>query len=319
MNELIIPLLISFAAAAGLGPILIPLLKRLKFGQVVRDDGPQSHLSKSGVPTMGGFLIIIGAIIGIAVTYGKFDYKAYLFIVALLLYMGVGFIDDFIKVVLKRSKGLSAKMKAALLLVISVGIGYFVYKYVGTDIKLPFTDKTWDIGWWIIPLSTLVLVSTTNSANLTDGQDGLLSGIAMAYFFAYALAFVFMPDIFESGLATLSVGVVGACLGFLVFNAYPARCFMGDTGSLAIGGAMGMIALLSKTLIWVPFMGLTIVVASVSVIIQVGYYKKTKKRVFKMAPLHHHFEQLGYPEMKITAIYVIVTTVMSLIGILAIK
>ncbi len=319
MNELILPLLIAFAAATLLGPVAIPLLKKLKFGQVVRDDGPQSHLSKSGVPTMGGFLIIIGAIVGIMAMYGKFDYKAYLFVGAFVLFAIVGFIDDFKKVILKNTKGLSAKMKAGLLLIISLGLGYFIYKYVGTEIKLPFTDKTWDIGLWIIPLSAFVLLSTTNSANLTDGQDGLLSGISLAYFSAYAIALTVISGFSDSSLVILSVAIIGGCLGFLVLNAYPARCFMGDTGSLALGGVMGMIALLSKTLIWIPFMGFTIVVASVSVIIQVGYYKRTKKRVFKMAPLHHHFEQLGYPEMKITTIYVIITVVMSLLGILAIK
>ena len=268
---------------------------------------------------MGGFIIIIAAVAAVIIMYGKFDYKAVLFIAALVAFAAIGFADDFIKVVLKRSTGLRAWQKATLLWVVSLALGYFIYKYVGGEIKLPFTDKTWDIGWWIIPISAFVLLSTTNSANLTDGQDGLLSGISLAYFAAYALAFTVITSFADSSLAVLSTAIVGACLGFLIFNAYPARVIMGDTGSLALGGVMGMIALLSKTLLWIPFMGLTIVVASVSVIIQVGYYKRTKKRVFKMAPLHHHFEQLGYPEMKITTVYVIVTVIMSLLGILAIK
>jgi len=164
-----------------------------------------------------------------------------------------------------------------------------------------------------------VLLSTTNSANLTDGQDGLLSGITLVYFASFAVAFALIPSFFSHNLLIISSSVVGASLGFLIFNAYPARTFMGDTGSLSLGGAIGMIALLSKTAIWIPFMGFMIVTSSISVIIQVGYYKKTKKRVFKMAPLHHHFEQLGYPEMKITTVYVIITTVLCLIGIMAIR
>lgn len=319
MTDLILPILIAFAIAAAIGPFAIPLLKKLKFGQVVRDDGPKSHLSKSGIPTMGGFIILIAAIAVIFILVDKIDAKVILFIAAFIGFALIGFADDFLKVVLKHSTGLRAWQKASLLMVLSLIIGFFIYKYVGTELKLPFTEKTLDIGWWIIPLSAFVLLSTTNSANLTDGQDGLLSGITLVYFASFAIAFALIPSFFNHNLLIISSSVVGATLGFLIFNAYPARTFMGDTGSLSLGGAIGMIALLSKTAIWIPFMGFMIVASSISVIIQVGYYKKTKKRVFKMAPLHHHFEQLGYPEMKITIVYVIITTVLCLIGIMAIR
>ena len=318
MTELIIPILASFAIAIVTGPIIIPLLKRLKFGQVVRDDGPQSHLSKTGIPTMGGFIMLIAAVAAIFIFAKGIDYNVILFIVAFVGFGIIGFLDDFIKVVLKRSKGLDAKQKAALILILSLVLAFFIYKNVGGQLRLPFTDKTWDIGWWIIPLSTFVLLSTTNSANLTDGQDGLLSGINMVYFAAYALIFAFAVNGFSGNLMVVSSAMVGASLGFLVFNSHPAKVFMGDTGSLALGGAMGMIALLSGTAIWVPFMALMTVASSVSVIIQVAYYKRTKKRVFKMAPLHHHFELLGHPEIKITAMYIIITAIMCLIGMLAI-
>lgn len=319
MKELILPVLVSFAIAAAIGPAIIPLLKKLKFGQVVRDDGPKSHLSKSGTPTMGGFIFIIAAIVGIFILADKMNYKFILFISAFVCFGLVGFADDFIKVVLKRSTGLRAWQKASILLVLSLIFGYFVYKYVGTDIRLPFTDKMWDIGLWIIPLSAFILLSTTNSANLTDGLDGLLTSINFVYFGAFAIAFAMIPLFYDKDLLLISASMVGACLGFLIYNTYPARSFMGDTGSLGLGGAIGMIALLSKTAIWIPFMAFMIVASSISVIIQVGYYKRTKKRVFKMAPLHHHFEQLGYPEMKIATMYVIITTILCLFGILAIK
>jgi phospho-N-acetylmuramoyl-pentapeptide-transferase len=319
MTELISPILVAFVIAVISGPIIIPMLKRLKFGQVVREDGPQSHLSKTGIPTMGGFIMLIAATAAIFIFSNGIDYNVILFIVAFIGFGLIGFLDDFIKVVLKRSKGLNAKQKAALILLLSLVLAFFIYKNVGGQLRLPFSDKTWDIGWWIIPLSAFVLLSTTNSANLTDGQDGLLGGINLVYFAAYALIFAFAADGYSGNLVVVSAAMAGASLGFLVFNSHPAKVFMGDTGSLALGGAMGIIALLSGTTIWVPFMALMTVASSVSVIIQVGYYKRTKKRVFKMAPLHHHFELLGHPEIKITAMYIIITTVMCLIGILAIR
>ncbi len=319
MTELIVPILVSFAIAALIGPFAIPFLKKLKFGQIVRDDGPQSHLSKSGTPTMGGFIIIISAVVGILIFSNNLNPETIIFISAFVGFGLIGFADDFIKVVLKRSTGLRAWQKALLLLILSSILSYFIYKYVGTEIKLPFSDKMWDIGWGIIPLSSFALLSTTNSANLTDGLDGLLSGINLVYFAAFALAFAFVSSAMDANLLIISTCMTGATLGFIIFNTYPARVFMGDTGSLALGGGIGMIALLSKTVIWIPFMAMMIVFSSISVIIQVGYYKKTKKRVFKMAPLHHHFEQLGYPEMKITTIYIIITTVLCLVGILAIR
>ena len=319
MTHLLLPVLVSTAIAAAIGPFAIPLLKRLKFGQVVREDGPKSHLSKSGIPTMGGFIIIIAAVAAIMIFSIKTDYNVILFLIAFVGFGLIGFADDFIKVVIKRSTGLRAWQKASLILALSLALGFFVYKHVGGEIMLPFTTKTVNIGWWIVPLSAFVLMSTTNSSNLTDGQDGLMSGITLVYFAVYALAFAFITSFANGNLLIISSSVAGAALGFLIFNAYPARIIMGDTGSLALGGAIGMISLLSKTLIWVPFMGFMMVASSISVIIQVGYYKRTKKRVFKMAPLHHHFEQLGYPEMKITSMYVIITTVLCLIGLLAIK
>jgi phospho-N-acetylmuramoyl-pentapeptide-transferase len=319
MTNLILPIIVSFATALIIGPILIPLMQKLKFGQVVRDDGPESHLSKTGTPTMGGFIIIISVLVSVFIFIKGFDPYIIAFTIAFIGFGLIGFIDDYIKVVLKRSMGLRAWQKSSLQLIVSIILAIFIYNHIGTQIRVPFYDKMWDIGWWIIPFAVFVLMATTNSSNLTDGLDGLVAGISLVYFATYALIFSFGIIYSGGNLMVICAAMVGACLGFIRFNTYPARIFMGDLGSLAIGGAVGMIALLSKTALWVPIMGFMFMISSISVIIQVGSYKTRKKRVFKMAPIHHHFEKLGYPEMKITTMYIIITTILCLIGILAFK
>jgi phospho-N-acetylmuramoyl-pentapeptide-transferase len=319
MTNLILPIIVSFAAALMIGPILIPLMQKLKFGQVVRDDGPESHLSKTGTPTMGGFIIIISVFISIFIFIKGFDPYVIAFAIAFVGFGIIGFIDDYIKVVLKRSMGLRAWQKSSLQLIVSIILAMFIYNHIGTQIRVPFYDKMWDIGWWIIPFAVFVLMATTNSVNLTDGLDGLVSGISLVYFATYALIFSFGIIYSGENLMVICAAMVGACLGFIRFNTYPARIFMGDLGSLAIGGAVGMVALLSKTALWGPIMGFMFMISSISVIIQVGSYKTRKKRVFKMAPIHHHFEKLGYPEMKITTMYIIITTILCLVGILAFR
>lgn len=319
MTELILPIIVSFAAALIIGPVLIPLFKKLKLGQVVRDDGPESHLSKTGTPTMGGFIIIIAVLVSIFIFIKGFDPYVIAFIIAFAGFAAIGFVDDYIKVVLKRSKGLKAWQKALMQLVLSIVLALFVYQHIGSQLALPFSDKTLDIGYLIIPFAAFILLATTNSVNLTDGLDGLVSGLSLVYFASYALLFSWGIIYSGGNLMIVCAALVGGCLGFIRFNTYPARVFMGDTGSLALGGAVGMIALISKTALWLPIMGFMFMASSISVIIQVVSYKTRKKRVFKMAPIHHHFEKLGYPEVKITTIYIIITTILCLIGILAFK
>jgi len=330
MERLIYAILLGFLVPIILGPIVIPMLKRLKFGQTERDDGPKSHLVKSGTPTMGGIMILAGILAGTLV----FSINGMEFALPALLvtfaYSLVGFLDDFIKVKLKRSLGLKAYQK----IIGQFGIAFIVALYaynnplIGSQIYLPFLGIEWDLGIYYIPFVIFVMIGTVNSVNLTDGLDGLASGVTLIYsmammviFFLMAASATEMGQVLYganlSGMSVFAASIVGACLGFLRFNAYPAKVFMGDTGSLALGGAIAMMAIFSRAVLLLPIMGGCFVASSVSCILQVGSYKLRKKRIFKMAPLHHHFELLGMPESKIVAMYMIVTTILCLIGLLA--
>ena len=319
MTQLIFPVLIAFVASLALGPILIPALQKLKFGQVVRDDGPQSHLKKTGTPTMGGFMIIISTVIACVILIRGYDPHVAMAAFSFIGFGIIGFIDDMIKISSKNSGGLKARQKIVMQFIIAVVLAVYTYQHVGTSIKIPFSDAEWDLGFWIIPVVIFMVIGITNSTNLTDGLDGLLSGVSLVYFAAYAL--IFLAGILPSGnnLLIMCGALVGACLGFLRFNAFPARLFMGDTGSLAIGGMVVFVGIVTKTLLWFPIMGLMFAVASISVIIQVTSYKLRKKRVFKMAPLHHHFELKGYHEVTVVSMYMIITVILCLVGILALN
>ncbi len=317
MITLFAPALTALALALVSGPVLIPLLQKLKFGQTIRDDGPQSHLSKQGTPTMGGIMIIFAVIISSLIFIRDYNMGALMALVAFLGYGLIGFADDALIIKKKRSMGLKARQKLILQVLLSAVIGVYAYFYVGTEIMIPFTDITWDIGFWIIPLSMFVMVGMSNSVNLTDGLDGLASGVSLIFFAAFVVIFKSGLVEMDNNLLIISTALAGACMGFIFFNRYPARVFMGDTGSLALGGMVGYIVIATKTILWLPIMGLMFVLSSVSVIIQVLYYKKTHKRVFKMAPLHHHFEQLGYHEITIVTVYLLITTVFCIIGLMA--
>lgn len=328
MQQVILAVLIGFGVTLLLGPLLIPLLKRLKFGQNVRDDGPQSHLKKSGTPTMGGLMLLVGILAG-----SIFFSMAELTLAALLTtfaYGIVGFLDDFIKIRRKRSLGLKAYQKIIGQCGIALVVALYAYNspLVGSVIYLPILGLTWDLGIWYIPFVMFVMIAIVNAVNLTDGLDGLASGVSMIYALTMALVFIIMAraskdigavleDANYQGMAIFAGAVAGACLGFLRHNTYPARVFMGDTGSLALGGAIGMMAVFSRAVLLLPIMGACFVASAVSVILQVGSYKIRRKRIFKMAPLHHHFELLDIPETKIVAMYMIVTVVLCLICLLA--
>ena len=314
-NDIILPVLIAFGISVVLSPIVIPFLKKLKFGQFVRDDGPESHLKKSGTPTMGG-LIILFSIVITSLFYAK-DYPQIIPVLFSTLGFGlVGFLDDYIKVVMKRSLGLRAWQKMLGQIIITAIFAYYIYAHtdLGTQMLIPFTGKMVDIGWLYYPLMFFVMLGTVNGANFTDGLDGLASSVTVLI----ATFFTVVAISAGSGVAPITCATVGSLLGFLVYNVYPARVFMGDTGSLALGGFVASTAYVLRMPLIILIVAFIYFAEVLSVIIQVLYFKKTGKRVFKMAPIHHHFELSGWPETKVVAIFSIVTAILCLVGMLAI-
>jgi len=330
MEKLILSVLLAFGVCLVVGPVLIPLLQKLKFGQFIRDDGPQSHLAKKNTPTMGGMMMIAAILISSLVIGGGSSDFLPMMLVATVGYGLIGFLDDILKIKNKRSLGLRAYQKMIGQVVVAVVIAVWAYNnpMIGSAISIPFTDLTWELGWLAIPFNVFVMVAFVNAVNLTDGLDGLASGVMMIDSVAYAFIFAALAGAAAlKGNALLAADMesamvfagacAGACLGFLRFNAYPARVFMGDTGSLALGGAFSAFAIVSGTQLLSVIMGMMFVASAVSVVLQVGSYKlRNKKRVFLMAPLHHHYELKGYTETKIVSMYMIITTAACLVALL---
>lgn len=313
--KVLLPVLIAFVISVNLSPIMIPFLKKLKFGQFVRDEGPESHLKKSGTPTMGG-LIILFSIVITSLFYIRSNPIVLPILFATLGFGIVGFLDDYIKVVMKRSMGLRAWQKMLGQFLVTAVFAYYIANYteVGTGIIIPFTDGyILDLGFWFYPFLFFVMIGTANGTNFTDGLDGLLSSITVL------TATFFTVISFGIGAAVdpITGAAVGSLLGFLVYNVYPAKVFMGDTGSLALGGLIASTAVMLKMPIFIVIVGFIYFIEVLSVIIQVAYFKKTGKRIFKMAPIHHHFELSGWPETKVVAIFSILTAIMCLVGLLA--
>ncbi|NMA83030.1 MAG: phospho-N-acetylmuramoyl-pentapeptide-transferase [Epulopiscium sp.] len=311
----IYPVLIAFLLNLILGPLVIPCLSRLKLGQYVRDDGPKSHLQKAGTPTMGGVIILLSLVLT-SLLFVR-SHPEILPIILLTVGFGiVGFLDDYIKIVKKQSLGLRAYQKMIAQILITGIFGYYLLQYtdIGTSVILPFTKgKQIDLGIAFIPVLFFGMIGTVNGVNLTDGLDGLAASVTVlvATFFAV----VSWGE--GSSLLPVATAGVGSLLGFLLFNAHPARVFMGDTGSLALGGFVAAIAFMLKMPLFLPIVGLIYVVETVSVMIQVLYFKKTRKRFFKMAPIHHHFELSGWVETKVVAVFCILTAIFCLIGLIA--
>ena len=315
MDKLIvIPVLISFGLSLLMGPVVIPILRKLKMGQTEREEGVQSHLKKAGTPTMGG-VIILGSILLTSLLYVK-DYPKIIPILFLTLGFGlIGFLDDYLKVVMKRSDGLYPRQKMALQIVVTAIFAYYIVNvsHIPLTMLIPFSGgKYWDIGWLAIPLLFIAVIGTVNGTNFTDGLDGLASSVTVLV--ATFLTVVAIGT--KSGIEPVTCAVVGALLGFLLFNVYPASVFMGDTGSLALGGFVAATAYTMQMPLFIPIVGMIYLVEVASVMIQVTYFKKTGgKRFFKMAPIHHHFELCGWSETRVVAVFSIITAILCLVAL----
>lgn len=319
-RELLFPVIIptvgAFFITVLLGPVIIPYLRKLKFGQTVRDDGPQSHLKKNGTPTMGGILFLI------SITLMTLPFiKVYPNVVPVLfLTLGfglIGFLDDYIKVVLKRSMGLTSAQKMFGQIIVTAIFAYYVMVVADVDLamRIPFIDKSIDLGIFTIPVMFLVILGTVNGSNFTDGIDGQESSVTIIIATFFAVVSVCM----NAGIEPVACAVIGGLLGFLMFNVYPASVFMGDTGSLALGGFVVGCAYMTGLQLFLPIVAFIYMLEVCSVIIQVTYFKLTGgKRFFRMAPIHHHFELGGWSETKVVAVFTTVTALLCLAAIAAI-
>lgn len=325
MMMMLFALVFSTLASLIIAPIVIALLKRLKVGQQILGY-VEEHKSKNGTPTMGGLIFIIGAMATFLLFINAQYTLATMCFLVFVAYGLLGFIDDFIKIKLHHNEGLKPWQKMVGQLLIATIFAVFVYlnPYIGGQIILPFTNITFDIGWWIIPFIIFVLVATTNSVNLTDGLDGLAGSISTIVILCITIVIsIFYTssnanEIYIENLQSLNIlsfGLVGGILAYLVFNQNPAKVFMGDVGSLALGGYIASICIVSKFYLLIPIVGIMFVLSSVSDIIQVLHYKRTKRRIFLMAPFHHHFQMKGYSETKIVYCYSLITLLVSAVVI----
>jgi len=323
MEQLIWPLVAAFAVSVALGPMVLPILKKLKLGQNIREDGPQAHLAKAGTPSMGGVIFLAGGIIAtLLFSRGNFGWPLFC-ILTTVGYALIGFLDDFIKVYMHRSLGLKPYQKMAGQLGLAILITVFAASSpeIGTVIYVPILNVYWEMGWFYYPFTVFVIVGVVNSVNLTDGLDGLASGISVvvcstlafiAYSIASELSGLGLMGSAENyrNLAVFGSAMAGGCLAFLRFNSFPAKVFMGDTGSLALGGVVVIMAILSRMALLLPICAGMFMVSTISSIAQVISFKCFHKRIIKMAPLHHHFELCGVNETKIVAGYIMVSVVL---------
>jgi len=327
----------AFFISLVLGPYIIKLLQKHHIGEEIRDDGPQTHLNKRGTPSMGGIIILISVIIPTLLFARYMEIYVWLVLLVTLFLSLIGFMDDYLKIVKKYSKGLIARYKLIFQILLGLSVGCIIYFFpvveeARTVSTVPFfKDYEFNFGIFYIPFIAFVITATSNSSNLTDGLDGLLTGlIAIAAIAFGAIAYVsgrvdfsdYLNIIYLQGSGELTIfcaALFGACLGFLWYNCHPAQVFMGDTGSLALGGSIAAVAILVKKEFWLLLICGLLVVESLSVIIQVFYYKRTKKRIFKMAPLHHHYELKGWAESKVVVRFWIVSIVLALLTLTTFK
>lgn len=317
IKDTIFATIIAFAITAVLCPLGIPMLHKLKFGQYIREVGPKEHQKKSGTPTMGGIMFIL-AIVITGLIYAK-KYPMIVPVVIFVLIFGlIGFADDFIKIVKKHNEGLRPWQKLGMQIIATGIFAYYMYSSMVDVTKLivPFSDAMWDLKWVFIPFVFFVVLGTDNGVNFTDGLDGLCASVTAAVAAFFAIAAIKL----DIQIAPVAGAVLGAMLAYLIWNVYPAKVFMGDTGSLALGGFVSSFALMTRLPIFIVIVGIIYLVEVISVIMQVSYFKATHgKRIFKMAPIHHHFELCGWGETRVVCVFTIVTIVMSLIGYIALK
>lgn len=307
----LISFVLAFAVSAVLGPVLIPWLRRLKFGQQILEEGPKWHEKKNGTPTMGGIIFIAGVTAAVlAVMISGFNVHLLMMLLVTLGFGAIGFIDDYVKVVRKQNQGLTAPQKFILQTVLSC-IYILVMNYTGdlnTEIIIPFAGITCEMPWWLYIVFTVIVVTgTVNAVNLTDGLDGLAASITLVVMLFFAVGAVFADS---SAVSVFAASAAGGCLAFLIFNHYPARVFMGDTGSLFLGGAVCVSAIALKMPLVLIIAGFVYLFEALSVILQVASFKLTGKRIFKMSPIHHHFEMCGWSEVKIVSVFTAVTLVL---------
>lgn len=317
MGSICLAAAVAAAVVLLLGPVVIPELNKLHCGQNIRGEGPKSHQKKSGTPTMGGLMILAGITLGTIAGAGT-NPAALLALFVVLGYGAIGFLDDYIKVVKKRNLGLRAREKLAGQLIMAAAVTFIGNRWIGlsTELWLPFTTATVDLGVFYYILVFFVLVGTTNAVNLTDGLDGLATGTVAVAAVTYAIVCVSLG---KAALAAFCAATAAAAVAFLRFNAHPARVFMGDTGSLALGGALAAAAILTKTELLLIVIGGVFVVEALSVIIQVISFQTTGRRVFRMSPLHHHFELGGWAETKVVRVFWLAGAVSSVVALLILK
>ncbi len=315
MVDLIFAATVALTICLVTGPFLINWFRRLNFGQNIRELGPKRHYQKAGTPTMGGIIILIAAVVA-TLLFVQLNAKVILALFVMLGYGILGLLDDFINIITNKNEGLNPKQKLLGQIVIATILAFVVLMRLnlGTEILVPYLNTTLDLGIFFIPFVVLVVVGTSNAVNLTDGLDGLASGVTIIVMITYTYI------LFQSqslGLAVFAAAIAGACLGFAWFNSHPAQVFMGDTGSLALGGALSAIAVLTQTELFLLIIGGVYVMEAISVMMQVSYFKVTGgRRIFKMTPIHHHFEQSGWQESKIVVRFWIIAVILSLVGLL---
>lgn len=327
MNRMFLAILIAFCIGLILSPLIIKFAKKLKASQTIYEY-VDMHKKKSGTPTMGGIIFIVAIVLTSIILFKNNSSLSIVCLVVMVAYAILGFLDDFIKIHYKRNLGLRAYQKVIGQVSIAIIVAVFAYNnsFIGSSVLVPFTNITWNLGFWFIPFTIFVFLATTNSVNLTDGLDGLAGGVSLAFFVCFAIIFfytistqtIFNVELMaeQSNLLIVLGASIGSLLAYLIYNCYPATIFMGDTGSLALGGLIACIMVFTRQVLLIPLLGIMFVVSAISVSIQVIYYKITKKRVFLMAPFHHHLEKKGMYETRIVVIYIVVTLLAGIVGIL---
>ena len=315
--KVVLPVIISFGVSAILCPILIPYLKRLKFGQYIREEGPQTHLKKAGTPTMGGIVIVLSVAITSLLYIWRNEYRDIIPVMFAIIGFGIiGFMDDYIKVVMKRSMGLRAWQKLVGQILVTAILCYYLLNFtdIGTAMLIPFSGgKYLDLSFLFIPSFFIVVLGTVNGSNFTDGLDGLEASVTILI----ATFFTVVSIGVGSNISPITDAVAGSLLAFLLYNVYPAKIIMGDTGSLALGGFVAMSAYMLQMPLFILLVALIYLVEVLSVILQVSYFKLTGgKRIFKMAPIHHHFELMGWSETRVVAVFSVVTALLCLISLM---